>query len=111
MQSPPESRRLQQATNDIEALYDPMSDTRDRVDKISAKLLEHDGHFKQIDERFEQIDGRFKQIDERFEQIDGRFKQIDGRFEQIDGRFERVDTELGGLRTDVRQILEILKSR
>ena len=65
--------------------------------------------FEQIDERFEQIDERFEQIDKRFEQIDERFEQIDERFNQIDQRFESIDTQLSDIRSDHKNLTNIVR--
>ena len=59
--------------------------------------------------KFEQIDERFEQIDERFEQIDKRFEQIDERFEQIDERFESIDTQLSDIRSDHKNLTNIVR--
>ena len=65
--------------------------------------------FEQIDERFEQIDERFEQIDKRFEQLDERFEQIDERFNQIDQRFESIDTQLSDIRSDHKNLTNIVR--
>lgn len=59
--------------------------------------------------KFEQIDERFEQIDKRFEQIDERFEQIDERFNQIDQRFESIDTQLSDIRSDHKNLTNIVR--
>jgi septal ring factor EnvC (AmiA/AmiB activator) len=41
-------------------------------------------------------------------QIDARFNQVDQRFNQVDQHFEQVDAELIAIRTDQREIRELL---
>lgn len=59
--------------------------------------------------KFKQIDKRFEQIDKRFEQIDKRFEQIDERFNQIDQRFESIDTQLSDIRSDHKNLTNIVR--
>ena len=59
--------------------------------------------------KFKQIDKRFEQIDKRFEQIDERFEQIDERFNQIDQRFESIDTQLSDIRSDHKNLTNIVR--
>ena len=59
--------------------------------------------------KFKQIDERFEQIDKRFEQIDERFEQIDERFNQIDQRFESIDTQLSDIRSDHKNLTNIVR--
>ena len=59
--------------------------------------------------KFKQIDERFEQIDKRFEQIDKRFEQIDERFNQIDQRFESIDTQLSDIRSDHKNLTNIVR--
>ena len=57
----------------------------------------------------ETMNTKFKQIDERFEQIDERFEQIDERFNQIDQRFESIDTQLSDIRSDHKNLTNIVR--
>ena len=59
--------------------------------------------------KFKQIDKRFEQIDKRFEQIDKRFEQIDERFNQIDQRFESIDIQLSDIRSDHKNLTNIVR--
>ena len=59
--------------------------------------------------KFKQIDTRFEQIDKRFEQIDKRFEQIDERFNQIDQRFESIDIQLSDIRSDHKNLTNIVR--
>ena len=61
--------------------------------------------------KFKQIDKRFEQIDKRFEQIDKRFEQIDERFNQIDQRFESIDIQLSDIRSDHKNLTNIVRDR
>jgi hypothetical protein len=75
---------------------------QDLVSAVKTLAETMNTKFKQIDERFEQIDKRFEQIDERFEQIDERFNQIDQRFESI-------DTQLSDIRSDHKNLTNIVR--
>ena len=57
----------------------------------------------------ETMNTKFKQIDKRFEQIDKRFEQIDERFNQIDQRFESIDTQLSDIRSDHKNLTNIVR--
>lgn len=57
----------------------------------------------------ETMNTKFEQIDERFEQIDERFEQIDERFNQIDQRFESIDTQLSDIRSDHKNLTNIVR--
>lgn len=104
MESSPEARRLRQATNDIEALYDLMSETRKRLEDVASTVTEHSAQLAAIETKLVEHDQRFDRLDQRFEGIDKRFNDIDQRFGQI-------DTAIGSVRSDVREILTILRSR
>ena len=82
---------------------------QDLVSAVKTLAETMNTKFEQIDERFEQIDERFEQIDERFEQIDERFEQIDERFNQIDQRFESIDTQLSDIRSDHKNLTNIVR--
>jgi len=45
----------------------------------------------------------------KFEQIDKRFEQIDERFNQIDQRFESIDTQLSDIRSDHKNLTNIVR--
>ena len=45
----------------------------------------------------------------KFEQIDERFEQIDERFNQIDQRFESIDTQLSDIRSDHKNLTNIVR--
>ena len=59
--------------------------------------------------KFKQIEKRFEYIDTRFEQIDKRFEQIDERFNQIDQRFESIDIQLSDIRSDHKNLTNIVR--
>ncbi len=82
---------------------------QDLVSAVKTLAETMNTKFEQIDERFEQIDERFEQIDKRFEQIDERFEQIDERFNQIDQRFESIDTQLSDIRSDHKNLTNIVR--
>lgn len=56
-------RRIERNTNDIEAIYDILTDHGEQLGAIQAKLVEHDARFEAIDARFEAIDARFDGVD------------------------------------------------
>ena len=70
-------RRIERNTNDIEAIYDLLTDHGEQLTAIQSKLAEHDARFESIDQRFESIDARFESIDARFESVDARFDKVD----------------------------------
>lgn len=45
----------------------------------------------------------------KFKQIDERFEQIDERFNQIDQRFESIDTQLSDIRSDHKNLTNIVR--
>ncbi|MGO1739629.1 MAG: hypothetical protein ACTHYM_11570, partial [Actinomycetaceae bacterium] len=90
-----DSRRVQQTTNDIHALYELVSLTDERVAQMATTMDERftgvDQRFDSIDERFTGVDQRLDAIDERFTTVDTRFDAIDERFTGVDARFDAID--------------------
>ncbi|PXX64272.1 hypothetical protein DFR70_105457 [Nocardia tenerifensis] len=79
-------------------------------EEINARLGVMDGRFEAMDARFETVDARFQAMDVRFDAMDARFEAMDARFEAMDVRMASVETNMIYLRSDVAQILHILRN-
>lgn len=101
-----DSRHVQQAKNDIVSLYELLALTDERVGHIASTM---DERFGVIDEQLVAIGRRFDTMDERFTAVDTRFDTIDERFTGTDRQLASLTTEVTDLRTDVREILGILR--
>jgi hypothetical protein len=55
-------RRIERNTNDIEAIYDILTDHGEQLGAIQAKLVEHDARFEAIDARFDGVDATLAEI-------------------------------------------------
>ena len=82
---------------------------------VDARFTAVDVRFDKVDEKFKEVDARFDKVDEKFEEVDARFDKVDEKFEgvyskfdRVDARFDALDTDIAGLRSDIRGVMNHL---
>jgi len=81
------NRRLNQAGNDIQDLYDLVG----KVEQDVSYLKVHSGL---VNAEFQKVHGRLDGIDQRLGGIDQRLGGIDQRLDGMDRRFDGMDRQL-----------------
>lgn len=62
-------RRIERNTNDIESIYELLSEHSTQLRAIEQKLTAHDARFDSHDARFDAHDARFDRIDETLVEV------------------------------------------
>ncbi len=83
MSQPEMERRIVRNTNDIESVYELLTQHTARFDAIDEKLGAHDARFDAHDARFDAHDARFDAHDARFDAHDARFDSLDRNVAEI----------------------------
>ncbi len=66
------------------------------LQRIDAKLMEHDRRFDAIEKRLDQHDKRFERIEKRLDEHDRRFDQLEKRLDEHDRHFDQLEKKLDG---------------
>jgi chromosome segregation ATPase len=65
-----------------------------RLDRIEARLDEHDKHFEQIEAHLIEHDKRFDEHDRRFDEISHRLGNIESRLTSLEDRVEALENDI-----------------
>lgn len=72
MTSAPLERKVHQLDNDVQAIYELLS-------QIQIVTNRHDSRLREVARHLEAHDARFDALDARFDAVDGRFEGIEGQ--------------------------------
>jgi len=76
-------RRIERNTNDIEAIYDMLTDHGVRLTEIEGRLASHSRDLATIRKKLGDHDRRFDSHDARFDSHDARFDAIDATLAEV----------------------------
>ena len=91
--------------------YDSERETRVLLEDVRSQLkVVAEGHGLLVG-RLDKVEAKLTEHDQRFDRIDGRLDRVEGRLDGVDGRLDGVENQLGQIQKQVGSVLIDHESR